>query len=112
MKEIPPSSPYSELYLFDRLILSAAQPALAFEFQVVTRSGQVVGVIVQMLVDRSPESRVPVTIETEIAFVRKLQHGAVRVCLEVQSKRNIEVAGTQVEAADVSHCVACRSRAG
>ena len=90
--ETPPSNPYWERYLFDEAEPDRAEPALAFEFEIITGTCQVVGVVIQMPVERAPESRIPVPLETEIPPVRKLQHRAVCVGLQVQPERNIEAA--------------------
>src|SRR6266478_2868495 len=59
-----------------------SQSLLAFEPEIVTRACQIVGVIVQVLVDGSPKSGIPVALESEVPPVGKLQHGAMCVGLE------------------------------
>ena len=83
-----------------------AQPTLALELQIVARARQVIRVVVQMLVDRAPQSRVPVALEAEISIVRKLQHRAVRVRLQIQSERHVKTPGAEIEPA---HILAARS---
>src|SRR5262245_49265949 len=54
-----------------------------------------------MLVEPSPETRVPVPLKAEVPIIRELQDCSMRIRLEVQSKRDIEPACPKVESPDV-----------
>ena len=100
--ETPPSRPYSERYRFAEAHANRRESALALAFEVVAGAGEVVGVVVQVLVDGAPEAGVPVALVAEVAIVRELEDRAVRVGLEVEAEGHVEVAGAEVEAADIA----------
>ena len=62
------------------------QPALAFVLEVVTRTNEVVEVVIQMLVQAPPKPGVPVAFKTEVLLIGKLKHRSMSVRLRFNPK--------------------------